>query len=218
MFILDSSTRVLSSEFIKMLNVTVKFLTGTDIDGGKVRVGILLYSTRVYEQFHLNTYTTQQGIISAISKMHRLLGDANIADAIRAAKDTMFTIENGDRPEVPNVAVVITEGVSNIHSMKAIREADKAKEAGIRLFVIGIGVEDGAELDYIASQPMEENRISIKDFDDLRWNIDMMYLSLCPGNLTSCTCASKISNNIMSNFASCLHSFALKLYYILLVL
>ena len=189
-FILDSSTSVSDSDFNKMLNVTQTFLTGTNINDGKVRVGVVLYSTRVITQFHLNKYRTKSEVISAISNINRMLGDTNIADAIKTTRNTMFTAQNGDRPGVPNIAIIITDGISNINSIKTIPEANTAKEEDIRIFAIGVGVEDGTELDSIASKPIEDNRISIKDFDELHWKMDVMYLSLCPGNLNCNTIAS----------------------------
>lgn len=166
-----------------MLNVTKVFLDGTNIDDDKVRVGVVLYSTRVVKQFYLNSYNTKAEVMRAISDINRMLGDTNIADAIQMIRETMFTSRNGDRPNVPNVAIIITDGISNINSRRTIPEADKAKDDDIRIFAIGVGVEDDTELDNIASFPLEDNRISIKDFDELHWKMDVMYLSLCPGKL-----------------------------------
>ena len=183
MFILDSSTSVSNTDFEKMLNVTKTFLAGTNIDDDKVRVGVVLYSTNVVKQFHLNRYKTKGDVLAAISEIRRMLGDTNIADAIKITRESMFTTRNGDRPDIPNVAIIITDGISNINSRRTIPEANKAKTGGIRIFAIGVGVEDDTELDNIASLPIEDNRISIKDFDELHWKMDVMYMSLCSGKL-----------------------------------
>ena len=186
MFILDSSTSVSNTDFDKMLNVTKVFLNGTNIDDDKVRIGVVLYSTRVKKQFHLNSHSTKEEVMGEISHITRLFGDTNIADAIQITRETMFNTRNGDRPDIPNVAIIITDGISNINSRRTIPEAEMAKDENIRIFAIGVGVENGTELDSIASSPLEDNRISIKDFDELHWKMDVMYLSLCPGKLVYC--------------------------------
>ena len=48
-------------------------------------------------------------ILNALS-MPYLEGTTNTAAAIANMRDTMFTNENGDRDDVPNVAVVMTDG------------------------------------------------------------------------------------------------------------
>lgn len=165
-----------------MLNVTKTFLSGTNIDDNKVRVGVVLFSSRVAIQFHLNRHKTKAQLLKAISGIDRTFGDTNIADAIQTTQESMFITSYGDRPEVQNVAIIITDGISNINSWRTKPEADKAKEAGIRIFAIGVGIEDETELNNIASLPLEDNRISIKYFDELQKKTDVMYLSLCRGN------------------------------------
>ena len=44
-----------------------------------------------------------------------------------------------DRPNAPNIAIVITDGASNIDKDKTIPYAKEAHRRGIRMFAIGIG-------------------------------------------------------------------------------
>ena len=44
--------------------------------------------------------------------------------------DTMFTAENGDRPNIPNIAIVVTDGESNRDKNLTVPEADEARERG----------------------------------------------------------------------------------------
>jgi hypothetical protein len=39
----------------------------------------------------------------------------------------MFTARHGDRPEADNVAIVMTDGVSNINQYKTVPEADECR-------------------------------------------------------------------------------------------
>lgn len=51
----------------------------------------------------------------------------------------MFLQEKGDRPNVPNIGIVITDGESNRDPERTIPTANSAKDKGIILFSIGIG-------------------------------------------------------------------------------
>ena len=42
-------------------------------------------------------------------------GQTDTSSAIRLMMTTMFTQSNGDRPNAPNVAIIITDGNSNIN-------------------------------------------------------------------------------------------------------
>ena len=55
----------------------------------------------------------------------------------------MFTPEAGDRPGVPNIGIVVTDGESNRDAELTIPEATKAQDAGIILFAVAIGDEVG---------------------------------------------------------------------------
>ena len=69
-----------------------------------------------------------------------------------------FTEQNGDRPNVPNVAVVLTDGVSTYDKELTIPEANAAKKKGIKVFVVGISNRiDVVELRAMSSDPQREN-------------------------------------------------------------
>ena len=73
---------------------------------------------------------------------------------------------NGDRGWAPNVAIVLTDGASNMRSENTIPMAERAKNNGIN--IISVGVTEGinlVELKAIASDP---NRVlNVEDFDKL---------------------------------------------------
>jgi hypothetical protein len=51
----------------------------------------------------------------------------------------MFRASRGDRPGVPNIALVVTDGETNRDSNLTIPEADRARANGITLIAVGIG-------------------------------------------------------------------------------
>ena len=58
---------------------------------------------------------------------------------INIMHNEMFTIENGDRPDVQNIALVITDDKSMVNSEKTVFESDKAKAKGIHMIAVGVG-------------------------------------------------------------------------------
>ena len=157
------------------------FLFVADIDGGSIRVGVIIYSTEDYLQFNLNAYQTKVDVFDAIDNIPYRFGSTNTADALRTMRTEMYTQANGDRPNVDNIAIVVTDGISNINSRRTIPDAEQARAAGIHIYAIGIGLTDTRELDGIASKPVEENRFAVQDFDELRGLRDKVFAALCPG-------------------------------------
>ena len=155
------------------------FLFGADIDGGNVRVGVIIYSTADYVQFQLNSYNKKTEVYNAIDEIPYRHGSTNTADALRTMRSVMYTQENGDRPGVDNICIVVTDGVSNINSRRTIPEAEQARADGIHIYAIGIGLTDTKELDGIASKPVEENRFAVQEFTELRDLRQKVFSALC---------------------------------------
>jgi len=184
--VLDSSTSVGQGNYDKMLQFCKDFLSNADIDSGSVRVGIVIYSTGVKKQFDLNSHKSKAAVFQAIDEIPYVYGSTNTADGI-ATMIKMFSTANGDRPEVPNIGVVITDGVSNVNSRRTIPEAVNARDAGIHVYAIGIGLTDTREVNAIANDPPEDNSFNVQSFDELEGLDEKIFTALCPGtyNFTS---------------------------------
>uniref|UniRef100_A0A2C9LZH0 VWFA domain-containing protein n=1 Tax=Biomphalaria glabrata TaxID=6526 RepID=A0A2C9LZH0_BIOGL len=167
-FVLDASTSVTEPNFELMKDFVKDFLLDADIDGGNVRVGVVIFSDADYVQFQLNAYDKKADVYNAIDDIPYRYGSTNTADALKTLRSVMFTAGNGDRSDVDNVAVVVTDGVSNINSRRTVPEAELSRAKGIHIYAIGIGLTDTKELDGIASKPVDENRFAVQDFTELR--------------------------------------------------
>ncbi|XP_055959255.1 collagen alpha-1(XII) chain-like [Patella vulgata] len=178
-FVLDASTSVTEPNFKLMLDFLKDFLQVANIDGGNVRVGVVIYSTEVHMQFQMNQYRTKQQVFDAIDNIPYRYGSTNTADGLRTMHEEMFTRKNGDRPNVDNICILVTDGVSNINSRRTVPEAVAARNKNIHLYVIGIGLTDTREVDQIATPPIEENRFIVQEFDELRALRDKVFSSLC---------------------------------------
>lgn len=179
--ILDSSTSVGTDNYEKMKGFCKDFLQNADLDSGNVRVGIVSYSTGVEEEFYLKSYSSTTDIMAAIDKIPYRYGSTNTADSLKVMRTKMFTAAMGDRPDVPNICLILTDGVSNVNSRRTIPEAELARNAGIHIYAIGIGLQDTKELDAMATPPKEDNSFNVQSFDELSVLSERVFEAFCPG-------------------------------------
>jgi len=112
-FVLDESGSIGSSDFGLMKSFLSHLVGRLDIDSGNTRVGLVTYSTNVRTTINLNAYTSVASIQSAISSLTYSGRLTNTADALAYVRTTMLTSAAGDRSNVPNVVVVLTDGRSS---------------------------------------------------------------------------------------------------------
>ena len=197
-FILDSSTSVGNNNYDKMKDFVKKFLHSANIDNGEVRVGLLSYSTTVKVEFQLNTFGSKTEVFNAVDAIPWRYGSTNTADGLQTMHADMFTEANGDRPGVPNICIIMTDGVSNINYQRTIPEAVTAREKGIHIYAIGIALKDLREVNGIASEPASLNVFAVDSFDELEGLDEKIFEATCPGN---------------SNFKFLLSIFLISLYW-----
>ncbi|XP_046564025.1 LOW QUALITY PROTEIN: collagen alpha-6(VI) chain-like [Haliotis rubra] len=178
-FLLDSSGSVKKHNFKRMLSFMKYFLSTASIDDGKVRVGVAIFNGKATIQFHLNKFKTKKALFRAIDRIKYKRGRTNTFAGLRLLRTQMFKRKRGDRRGAKNVALVMTDGLSNVKSKRTIPEAKAVRRAGIHIFAIGIGLKKTAELDGIASRPAAENRFTVKNFKQLRGLKDKVFTSVC---------------------------------------
>ncbi|KAK7502425.1 hypothetical protein BaRGS_00006378, partial [Batillaria attramentaria] len=163
-FVLDSSTSVTKPNFHLMLEFVKQIVFFADIDTGNVRVAAVVYSSDVYVSFYLKDYSTRQQAFWAVDRIPYRYGSTNTADALQTLRHDVFSPANGDRPDASNIAIIITDGVSNIQPERTAYEARLLRAHGTHVYVIGIGVLEKKELDSIATPPAADNVFSIQTF------------------------------------------------------
>ena len=180
-FVVDVSTSVFHERGIDAINdFLCRFLLPANIDSGDVRVGLLLFSTKVHIRFHMNAFDTKREVYEHINVgKYGVGGNTNTADALKAMNEVMFIESNGDRPNVKNIGVILTDGKST-DSTYVPQEAERAELNGIHIFAIGVGLRDTDELKEIASVPASKNAFVLQGFDELRV-FDERFFQFCPG-------------------------------------
>jgi hypothetical protein len=180
-FVLDSSGSEGSVNFRKQLNFVTSLVNAYDIDQTDgVRLGLLTFSTTTHVQFDLNTYSNKPNVLHAIANTPYLSGGTNTAAALRTALTHSFIPNAGDRPHVPDIMFVITDGKSTSRT-QTYRAADAIHLANIKTYAIGVGLSvNHPELSHIASD--SQHVFSVSSFDKLH---------MLQNELVSISCNSK---------------------------
>lgn len=181
-FVLDYSSSIGNSKYSYVRDFVSSFITDMDLEGDS-RVGVVLFSDDERLGFQLNAYTSQRDAANAVESIPYLGGRTNTASAIEYMRSTMFTSNMGDRSDVPNVAIVLTDGGSNKPDKFAvIGAAMEAKKRGIHMLVLGLGKwVDKQELVKIASYPWQENLILVPEVDQLIQVKGSVHDKICDG-------------------------------------
>ena len=116
MFVVDASLSVRFHNFEKQLDFMVEFVQAYDIGPGpnQVQVGAITFSHYVNNEFNMNTFSYKTSLITAIRGIIYADGSSTLTDlALDHVRTNSFTTAAGDRPGVPNVAIVLTDGQSS---------------------------------------------------------------------------------------------------------
>ncbi len=137
------------------LNVIVEHLT---INQDKARVAMVAFGNEARLIFNLTTHNNKKGLQDAISRTKPDLEKTNTADGLKFVKDQILVPTNGDRTDVPNVIIGITDGVANVHAELVEPYAKQLKDKGTTFLLIGVTDKvDSIQIATISSPPQKEN-------------------------------------------------------------
>ena len=112
-FVVDDSGSIGSGNFGTVKSFLRQLVSRLDIDSGNTRVGLVTFSSSVGTVFNLKDHSTIASLQSAISSLGYRGGGTNTARALAYVRTTMLTSAAGDRPNVPNIVAVLTDGKSS---------------------------------------------------------------------------------------------------------
>ncbi|CAH1252780.1 CSMD3 [Branchiostoma lanceolatum] len=150
-FLLDSSDSVGSAGFLKVRNVTQTLVRKLPLLNQDTHIGIAKYSDRTEFVEFLKDYQNKSNTIEKIEGTTRLGGGTLLGDAITNVRTVSFTEENGNRPNIPDALVVVTDGNSADDVVSAV---EAARRQGIHVFAVGVGDNvDRDKVNQIAGKP-----------------------------------------------------------------
>ncbi|XP_047439548.1 matrilin-4 isoform X3 [Mugil cephalus] len=161
-FLIDSSRSVRPHEFETMRKFMIDILNTLDIGLNATRVGVVQYSSQVRSEFSLKAHAKLDSMVKGINQIIPLAQGTMTGLAIRYVMNEAFTPEAGDRPKVPNVAVIVTDGRPQD---RVAEVAAEAREKGIEIYAVGVARADMTSLRAMASPPFEDHVFLVESFD-----------------------------------------------------
>jgi hypothetical protein len=164
--ILDQSSSIGDDNFDKMKNFVINLLLQSNLGQTGVRVGLITYNRKPQLRFHMNEMANHQQAIDAVDSIVYEGRGTNTGLAIRWVVDNAFRPEFGDRPEVPNKVLLITDGRARDPPILRVEAARLQEQATV--YALGIGKQiDYVELNRIASDPSERHVLYVDNFSFL---------------------------------------------------
>ena len=166
-FILDSSGSLRDDyqnekDFLKSLAGAF----GVSEDGS--RAGVITFSYYSEHSIKLKDHTDINSFNAAVDAIPLMGSTTRIDKALRLTQNELFKLENGARPSIPKILILLTDG-SQTQDADAEDPGDIAgelRESGITVIVVGIGSGTNAtELAHMAGGA--DNAFSAASFDVL---------------------------------------------------
>ncbi|XP_059426446.1 matrilin-4-like isoform X4 [Carassius carassius] len=161
-FIIDGSRSVRHHEFETMRKFMIDIIHELDIGLEATRVGVVQYSSQVQNVFSLKAFSKPAQMVKAINEIIPLAQGTMTGLAIRYAMNVAFSAEEGARPNVPHVAVIVTDGRPQD---RVAEVAAAARESGIEIYAVGVARADMTSLRAMASPPFEDHVFLVERFD-----------------------------------------------------
>jgi collagen type VI alpha len=184
---LDASDSIGYSNFNTLKEFIVKLVEQFDVEGGKIRVGLVTFSSTIDLQFNLNKFNDRLSMFAAIrNTTYPSRAASDTAGGLNYVRTNMFTAASGDRADFNNIIVIITDGASS-NQNKTLEEASLTKNAKIRIVSLGVGNWLNAyEFQNMVSYPYQENTVTVPNYAGLTQPVnDDMHNTIC-SNSNAC--------------------------------
>ncbi|XP_047238857.1 cartilage matrix protein isoform X1 [Girardinichthys multiradiatus] len=182
-FIIDSSRSVRPSEFEQVKVFLKNVIDGLNVGPNATRVGVVNYASRVKNEVSLKTHRTKAALVRAVSKIEPLSTGTMTGLAIQFALNAAFSEAEGARaksPDVSKVAIIVTDGRPQ-DNVKEV--AQRARDAGIETFAIGVGRVDMTTLKQMASEPLDDHVDYVESYSVIEKLTKKFQEALCVSDL-----------------------------------
>ena len=119
--VIDRTRSIGPANYDRMLNSVKKFISKFDVGENETHFAIVTYAGNAEIRVNLTDtkYYSQEALNQLIQEMKskdRLSMPTRTDKAIRMVCEHVFVPENGDRPESPNVMILLTDGHTHVSS------------------------------------------------------------------------------------------------------
>ncbi|XP_032090892.1 integrin alpha-X-like [Thamnophis elegans] len=166
--LIDGSSSVRNSEFLSQ-KLFVALFSKTFPDN--TLFSLLQFSNKFQEHFDFRTFQNDRNLNNILHEARQLQGSSYTATAIKKAVE-QFTPQKGARSNAQRFLVIVTDGEKTGDPLNYPEVIQEANRAGITRFAVGVGTMVASrvfqrELHTMASQPVTEHTILLRQFSDL---------------------------------------------------
>lgn len=133
-------------------------LAHVNVDNDNVRVSLALYGRETNLQFDFNAYKqNKKKLLNAllIDYFDGRSQEANLASALDFARTSMFLEAYGDRLDVPNTLLVITNKNSDGKYVPAFQQSlEELKNTDVTVIGVGLNLYDVDEVNVLSKSPV----------------------------------------------------------------
>jgi collagen type VI alpha len=137
-FLIDSSGSIHEDRYAIVLDFIANITNALETRPGRTHIGALTFSDNAFMDMPIGEFQQKEDVLYALKSMSYRRGRTNTAAALRMMYNEMFTAVNGDRDAAPNVAFVVTDGLSTVNPENTIPEAIRARIAGVHVIVASV--------------------------------------------------------------------------------
>ncbi|KAK6970939.1 serine-rich adhesin for platelets [Biomphalaria glabrata] len=203
--LIDASTSVGLESWSNLTTFASNFVRSLTFGPDKNLFGAVVFNKRSNILFSMDTYTSidevSEALLSAPNPSISSTRNTNLGLA-EVRNSFLFGPSAGGRDEVPDILVVITNGLSR-YPTETHDQAKILKDSGVKIITVGIGLKDANEvLDMASSSELALNAAGYDQLQDIQENLTDAVLKIALsryatdatywGNTTSVTNASSI--------------------------
>ena len=178
--IIDLSSSINTDEFADLKAFIIAIVEGLSVEPGGTRIGAVSFGTEAALEWQLDEFTTEEDVVDAVNDITKtILQRTNTQAALALARTDLFSGSPGDRADIPNVAIVFTDGVSNEMHNETIPEAELLQD-GANATVISIGITNEVDPDEIEGIASNSGTFFLRpNFSDLTPIVNRVRAIVC---------------------------------------
>ena len=166
--LIDVSGSIRMERFPKVMAFVRRIVDTLEIGPSRTRIAIGTFANDGRPEFYLNTYDRKEDVLQALNYIKFRQGKTNTASGLQMLRTQLFDRNRGDRDNAPDIGIIVTDGASNVNVENTLPEAIKARDHGIYIIVATVGASrDNLEVRGLASDPVEQNVVSVSSYDQL---------------------------------------------------
>ena len=170
----------MQEEYEQSVEFTRAVVQGLDVQNGLVRVGAVAFSSQIVGQFYMNSNLNSAQAVYNSLDFYDVFSTTNTPAALQDAYSVQFTPLKGDRPSIPDVLIIVTDGYSNVNQTYTVPNAVMLKNSGVTIYAIAVGLSpQWTELDAMASSPNTQYVIPLPTIGNITSTANMLLNELC---------------------------------------